>query len=91
VQSKIKGRTVSDPALNVLTPLFRVAVKWRSRSLTLLQGLELCKAYIQGGKAHKILLVGAGTQSRILELTTQNRYTAVIFADGAGAICIEAK
>ncbi len=36
-------------------------------------------------------MVGAETQSRFLELTTQNRDTAVIFADGAGAVCIEAE
>ena len=36
-------------------------------------------------------MVGAETQSRFLELTTQNRDTAVIFADGAGAACIEAR
>jgi 3-oxoacyl-[acyl-carrier-protein] synthase-3 len=50
-----------------------------------------CDAYIQSGKAQKILMVGAETQSRFLELTTQNRDTAVIFADGAGAVCIEAQ
>jgi 3-oxoacyl-[acyl-carrier-protein] synthase-3 len=53
--------------------------------------LELCDAYIKSGKARKILLVGAETQSRFLELNTQNRDTAVIFADGAGAVCIEAE
>jgi 3-oxoacyl-[acyl-carrier-protein] synthase-3 len=36
-------------------------------------------------------MVGAETQSRFLELTTQNRDTAVIFADGAGAVCLEAR
>ena len=35
-------------------------------------------------------MVGAEYQSRYLELTTENRDTAVIFADGAGAVCIEA-
>jgi 3-oxoacyl-[acyl-carrier-protein] synthase-3 len=59
-------------------------------ALDIRHGLELCDAYIRSGKAQKILLVGAETQSRFLQLTTRNRDTAVIFADGAGAACIEA-
>ena len=65
------------------------ALDIRQQCTGFLHGLELCDAYIQSGKAKKILLVGAETQSRFLELTTQNRDTAVIFADGAGAVCIE--
>jgi 3-oxoacyl-[acyl-carrier-protein] synthase-3 len=65
------------------------ALDIRQQCTGFLHGLELCDAYIQSGKAQKILLVGAETQSRFLELTTQNRDTAVIFADGAGAVCIE--
>ena len=64
------------------------ALDIRQQCTGFLHGLELCDAYIQSGKAQKILLVGAETQSRFLELTTQNRDTAVIFADGAGAVCI---
>jgi len=67
------------------------ALDIRQQCTGFLHGLELCDAYIQSGKARKILMVGAETQSRFLELTTQNRDTAVIFADGAGAICIEAQ
>ena len=66
------------------------ALDIRQQCTGFLHGLELCDAYIQSGKAQKILMVGAETQSRFLELTTQNRDTAVIFADGAGAACIEA-
>jgi len=67
------------------------ALDIRQQCTGFLHGLELCDAYIQSGKAQKILMVGAETQSRFLALTTQNRDTAVIFADGAGAACIEAK
>jgi len=67
------------------------ALDIRQQCTGFLHGLELCDAYIQSGKAQKILMVGAETQSRFLELTTQNRDTAVIFADGAGAVCIEAE
>lgn len=66
------------------------AIDIRQQCTGFLQGLELCDAYIQSGKARKVLMVGAETQSRFLELTTRNRDTAVIFADGAGAVCIEA-
>jgi 3-oxoacyl-[acyl-carrier-protein] synthase-3 len=76
LQHKLGAKNV--PALDI-----------RQQCTGFLHGLELCDAYIQSGKAQKILLVGAETQSRFLELTTQNRDTAVIFADGAGAVCIE--
>ena len=78
LQHKLGAKNV--PALDI-----------RQQCTGFLHGLELCDAYIQSGKAQKILLVGAETQSRFLELTTQNRDTAVIFADGAGAVCIEAE
>jgi 3-oxoacyl-[acyl-carrier-protein] synthase-3 len=76
LQHKLGAKNV--PALDI-----------RQQCTGFLHGLELCDAYIQSGKARKILLVGAETQSRFLELTTRNRDTAVIFADGAGAVCIE--
>ena len=77
LQHKLGAKNV--PALDI-----------RQQCTGFLHGLELCDAYIQSGKAQKILMVGAETQSRFLELTTQNRDTAVIFADGSGAVCIEA-
>jgi len=78
LQHKLGAKNV--PALDI-----------RQQCTGFLHGLELCDAYIQSGKAQKILMVGAETQSRFLELTTRNRDTAVIFADGAGAVCIEAE
>lgn len=66
------------------------ALDIRQQCTGFLHGLEVCDAYIRSEKAKKILLVGAEYQSRYLELTTENRDTAVIFADGAGAVCIEA-
>ncbi len=66
------------------------AIDIRQQCTGFLHGLEISDAYIVSGKAQKILLVGAEYQSRYLELTTENRDTAVIFADGAGAACIEA-
>jgi len=67
------------------------ALDIRQQCTGFLHGLEICDAYIRSEKAEKILLVGAELQSRYLELTTANRDTAVIFADGAGAACIEAR
>ncbi|MBW2613074.1 MAG: ketoacyl-ACP synthase III [Deltaproteobacteria bacterium] len=66
------------------------ALDIRQQCTGFLHGLEICDVYIRSGKAQKILLVGAEFQSRYLEITTENRDTAVIFADGAGAVCIEA-
>ncbi|MFH1983595.1 MAG: beta-ketoacyl-ACP synthase III [Pseudomonadota bacterium] len=66
------------------------ALDIRQQCTGFLHGLEICDAYIRSEKAQKILLVGAEYQSRYLELSTENRDTAVIFADGAGAVCIEA-
>ena len=66
------------------------ALDIRQQCTGFLHGLEVCDAYIRSEIAGKILLVGAEYQSRYMELTTENRDTAVIFADGAGAVCIEA-
>ena len=66
------------------------ALDIRQQCTGFLHGLEVCDAYIRSGKAQKVLLVGAEFQSRYLELTTENRDTAVRFADGAGAVCIAA-
>ena len=66
------------------------ALDIRQQCTGFLHGLEVCDAYIRSEKAQKILLVGAEYQSRYLELRTENRDTAVIFADGAGSVCIEA-
>ncbi len=66
------------------------AIDIRQQCTGFIHGLELCDAYIRSEKAKKILLVGAEYQSRYIELTTANRDTAIIFADGAGATCIEA-
>jgi 3-oxoacyl-[acyl-carrier-protein] synthase-3 len=78
LQHKLGAKNV--PALDI-----------RQQCTGFLHGLELCDAYIQSGKAQKILLVGAETQSRFIELTTQNRDTAVILSDGARAGSLEAK
>lgn len=67
------------------------ALDIRQQCTGFMHGLEICDAYIRSEKCQKILFVGAELQSRYLKLTTENRDTAVIFADGAGAVCIEGK
>lgn len=45
-------------------------------------------AYIRGGMARRVLVIGAETFSRILDWT--DRTTCVLFGDGAGAVVLEA-
>ncbi|PZM16906.1 beta-ketoacyl-ACP synthase III [Rhizobium tubonense] len=45
-------------------------------------------AYIRGGLAKRVLVIGAETFSRILDWT--DRTTCVLFGDGAGALILEA-
>lgn len=51
-------------------------------------GLSVATAMIESGQAQRILLIGAETMSRILDW--QDRATAVLFGDGAGAVVLEA-
>ncbi|WP_421581158.1 beta-ketoacyl-ACP synthase III [Shinella sp. M31] len=46
-------------------------------------------AYIRGGLAKRVLVIGSETFSRILDWT--DRTTCVLFGDGAGAIVLEAQ
>ena len=46
-------------------------------------------AYLRGGLAKRVLVIGAETFSRILDWT--DRTTCVLFGDGAGAIVLEAE
>jgi 3-oxoacyl-[acyl-carrier-protein] synthase-3 len=50
--------------------------------------LDVSDALIKSGKAEKILVVGAETFTRILDW--EDRSTAVLFGDGAGAVVLEA-
>jgi len=46
--------------------------------------------FIKAGSYNKILVIGAEIQSTFLKFDDDNRNTAVLFADGAGAVVIEA-
>ena len=51
-------------------------------------GLSLADAWIRTGQFRRLLLVGAEIQSTGMEISTEERHTAVIFADGAGAVVL---
>jgi 3-oxoacyl-[acyl-carrier-protein] synthase-3 len=51
-------------------------------------GLSLADAWIGSGQYRRILLVGAEIQSTGMDVSTAGRHTAVIFADGAGAVVL---
>ncbi len=51
-------------------------------------GLALANSLIQTGQAHRALVVGGETLSRITDYT--DRSTCILFGDGAGAVILEA-
>jgi len=69
----------STPALDI-----------RQQCTGFLYGLEIADAYIQSGKAQRVLLVGSEVHSTGLDISTEGRDVTVIFGDGAGAVCLEA-
>jgi 3-oxoacyl-[acyl-carrier-protein] synthase-3 len=68
----------STPALDI-----------RQQCTGFLYGLTTADAYIRSGLANRILLVGAEVHSTGLNISTEGRDVAVIFGDGAGAVCLE--
>lgn len=51
-------------------------------------GMNIAEAYIKGGMAKKILIMGAEVLTRIVDFSDRN--TCILFGDGAGAVVIEA-
>ncbi len=68
----------STPALDI-----------RQQCTGFLYGVTTADAYIRSGLANRILLVGAEVHSTGLDISTAGRDVAVIFGDGAGAVCLE--
>ncbi len=68
----------STPALDI-----------RQQCTGFLYGLTTADAYIRSNLANRILLVGAEVHSTGLNISTEGRDVAVIFGDGAGAVCLE--
>jgi 3-oxoacyl-[acyl-carrier-protein] synthase III len=52
--------------------------------------LSVADQFIKSGMYKTILVVGAEIQSTAIDMTTRGRNTAVIFADGAGAVVLQA-
>ena len=52
--------------------------------------LSVADQFIRSGMYKTILVVGAEIQSTAIDVTTRGRNTAVIFADGAGAVVLKA-
>ncbi len=65
------------------------ALDVRNQCSGFVYGLSAADAYIRMGMYDRILLVGAEVHSTGLQMTTEGRDTAVLFGDGAGAICID--
>jgi len=53
-------------------------------------GLSIAQQYIETGRCHTILLVGAEIQSTWIDYSPEGRTVGVLFGDGAGAVVIEA-
>ena len=65
------------------------ALDIRQQCTGFLYGLATADAYIKSGLANKILVVGAEVHSTGLDKTTRGRDVAVLFGDGAAAVCVE--
>lgn len=50
--------------------------------------LSVARAYIAGGMAENILVIGSETMSRVIDW--QDRATCILFGDGAGAVVMQA-
>lgn len=66
------------------------AIDIRTQCSGFIYSLSIADAYIRAGVFRTILVVGAEVQSTGMDITTRGRNTAVIFADGAGAVVLQA-
>ncbi len=77
IQQRLGCKTI--PALDI-----------RAQCSGLVYGLSCVDGYVKSRQAKRVLLVCAEVQSPVLDLSTRGRDMAVLFGDGAGALCIEA-
>ena len=66
------------------------ALDVRAQCSGFIYALSVADAWIRAGSYRTILVVGAEVQSTGMDLSTEGRHTAVIFADGAGAAILGA-
>ena len=65
------------------------ALDVRTQCTGFVYGLSVADSLIRTGVVDRVLLVGAELHSAGLRLDTAGRDTAVLFGDGAGAVCLE--
>jgi 3-oxoacyl-[acyl-carrier-protein] synthase-3 len=73
------GITATIPAIDI-----------RMQCAGFIYALSVADAWIRTGMFRRILVVGQEIQSTRMDVSTAGRHTAVIFADGAGAVILEA-
>ncbi len=64
------------------------AIDVRTQCSGFVYALSIADAYVRTGQYRRLLVVGAEVQSTGLEVSSRGRNTAVIFADGAGAVIV---
>ena len=64
------------------------AIDIRAQCSGFIYSLSVADAWIRAGSYRRVLVVGAEVQSTGMDLSTEGRHTAVIFADGAGAVVL---
>jgi 3-oxoacyl-[acyl-carrier-protein] synthase III len=60
----------------------------RNQCSGFIYALSVADAFIRCGQFRRLLVVGAEVQSTAMDVSTRGRNTAVIFADGAGAVVL---
>ena len=66
------------------------AIDIRMQCAGFIYALSIADAYLRTGSFRRILVVGQEVQSTRMDLSTEGRHTAVLFADGAGAVVLGA-
>ena len=66
------------------------AIDIRMQCAGFVYALSVADAYIRTGMFRRVLVVGQEIQSTRMQVSTEGRNTAVIFADGAGAVLLGA-
>jgi 3-oxoacyl-[acyl-carrier-protein] synthase-3 len=61
----------------------------RQQCTGFIYGLMTAEAYIKSGLYNRILFICSEVQSNGLDISTRGRDMAVLFGDGAGALCLE--
>ncbi len=65
------------------------ALDLRTQCSGFIYSLSVADAWIKSGEFHRVLVVGAEVQSTGMDVSSRGRDTAVLFADGAGAVILE--